>query len=515
MRLTAESTEGPHVVIRVDAGPEIGLGHLLRIRPIAEGLIRSGATVEIVGRGISTEASAGLEWTVRQLDGRVAGEAPDLAQTISLLGMTAPDLVVVDHYDLGEAWELGMSRRFPEAKIVALDDLFNRTHAVEVLVDPNLGVSGPRLVSQGPGRALVGPAYAPLPAEYGEPAEERPPDALPPRVLVSLGGGRSGLVAPLAQAIVAEQHLRDIDFEFVVPDETERAVVARILEGRLECTVHGRVPTLRPLLERADLVIGAGGTSAWQRLRLGRPSVMVALADNQLRTAEALRDLGLARWVEQGSNPCAVTSALVDALEDSALFHRARTHGPLLVDGRGVDRILLALLPPATAPKLRLLEDGDAAALLAIANDPATRAASRDSRNIRPDEHLAWFGRTRAAMGPTSWVAESSGLVIGQVRFAPLADGWELHYGLEPAARGRGWSAPMVAGALERLAATGADGDVFAVIHPTNEASRRSLAGLGFVPDDAGRAVEVGVRLPEGFSAYVRPVAPAPRWLRD
>ena len=481
------------------------------MRSLAEGLIQRGARVEIIGCGIDGEQGAHPCFSVKGLDGQFADESGDLARTMALIADGMPDHVVVDHYGLGETWELGMAERFPEATIVAVDDLPDRPHAVDLLVDPNLGASGPRLTPNSSGRTLFGSAYAPLAAEYREPAEERPPDGAHPHVLVTLGGGRSGIVGALAEEIVADRRLRHVEFEFVVPDANECAAVTEVIEGRSGSVVHRRVPTLRPLLERADLVVGAGGTSAWQRLRLGRPSVMLTLAANQVRAAEALRELGLARLVEQVDDPRAAADAIVDALADDALRLRARAHGPLLVDGRGVDRIVLALLPPCDPPTLRLLEDRDAPTLLAMANDPVTRAASRARRSIRPDEHLAWFGRTHEAMGPTSWVAESDGLVVGQVRFAPLGEGWELHYGLDPAARGRGWSSPMVAEGLRRLAATGATGDVFAVVHLTNEASRRSLAALGFVPDDAGVATAAGVRLPEGFNAYVRAAEPAPR----
>jgi RimJ/RimL family protein N-acetyltransferase len=146
-----------------------------------------------------------------------------------------------------------------------------------------------------------------------------------------------------------------------------------------------------------------------------------------------------------------------------------------------------------------------------MANDPVTRAASRETRSIRPEEHLTWFRRTREAMGRTSWVAEIDGLVIGQVRFAKLDEGWELHYGLDPVARGRGWSSGMVTEGLRRLAESGRTGDVFAVVHPANEVSRRSLAKLGFLPDDAGRAAAAGACLPDGFTAYVRAGGTAPR----
>ena len=491
------------ILIRADAGRDIGFGHLLRMRSLAEALARSGAPVGIVGHGVRSPADTDPPWSIAELDEPSADESDDLVRTSELLGSPGPDVLIVDHYGLGEDWERGIADRSPGTRIAAIDDLPARTHAVDVLVDPNLGPLGPRAAAGTAPRILAGTAYAPLGEEYRDPASERTDPLTSPNVLVTLGGGRSGIVVRIAEALIMEPRLRHIRFEFVVPDPGERTTVAGILDGHPNCTVHGRVPTMRPLLERADLVVGAGGTSAWQRLRLGLPSVTVTLADNQLRTGRALHDLGLARWVTPGIGAAAVIDAVVEALDDERLRRRAAVHGPLLVDGRGAERIALALLPPSQRPVMRPLADGDAAALLAMANDPVTRAGSREPNLIRPQEHLDWFRRMRASAGSTWWVAEVDDLVVGQIRFSALGEGWELNYGLDAAARGHGWSTPMVREGLRGLAAEGRDGPVFAVVHVDNEASRRSLATLGFAPDDAGRALAAGARVPDGFTAYL------------
>ena len=473
------------------------------MRSLAEVLVRRGAEVDVIGHGIPVGGDAGAPWSVKDLGGPARDERGDVARTSVLVGSPAPDVVIVDHYALGEVWELGIAERFPGTRIVAIDDLPGRTHAVDLVIDPNLGPGGPESADGSPARVLTGTAYVPLGSVYLPPAEVPSRPKTGPTVLVALGGGRSGVVRELAAALAEDARLQHVGFELVVPDAAEHADVSRRLRERPRCTVHGRVPTLRPLLERADLAIGAGGTSAWQRLRLGRPAVMVTLAQNQVRAEQALQDLGLARVVDPRAGAPAVVDMVLDALDDMDLRHRASELGPLLVDGRGAERIALALFPPSGPPTLRLVEEGDAPALLAMANDPETRAGSREARSIRPDEHLDWFRHVRDRAGATFWVAEIEGLVVGQVRFMPNSGGWELNYGLDPIARGLGWSAPMVREGLRRLAASPAPGDVFAVVGVANEPSRRCLTGLGFLPADAARVAASGVRLPDGFAAYV------------
>jgi UDP-2,4-diacetamido-2,4,6-trideoxy-beta-L-altropyranose hydrolase len=471
------------------------------MRSLAAALTHRGAVVEVVGHGIPA-VDDGAPCTVRALGPRARDEREDAMATVAVAGHGSPDVVIVDHYGLGAPWERIIAGRLTGSTVVAVDDLPGREHDVDVLIDPNLGPDGPVSVRGARTRLLRGPAYTPLGVEYRTPSERDPHDRRSDRVLVALGGGRSGVIEQLVTSLVAEPRLDMVQLDVVVPDEREHAAIERLLHGRSGARVHRRVPSLRPLLERADLVIGAGGTSAWQRLRLGVPTVLVTLVDNQVRTGRALQDLGLARWAQSIDVPDGVTAAVVDALDDEELPRRSHDHGPIVVDGRGADRIALALLPPTGPLSVRDVEDGDAPALLAMANDPVTRAGSREVRAIRPDEHLAWFSTTREQCDGTFFVAEVDGLVVGQVRFTPIADGWELHYGLDPIARGRGWSSELVREGLRRLPA-GRAGKVVAVVGVRNEPSQRALSGLGFRPASADETAASGARVPDGFSAYL------------
>jgi len=509
--MSPDPSAGPRVLLRADAGPQLGHGHVARMRSLAEAFVDRGASVCLVGEG---SPPADATWSTSPLgtpvstSGGSGGESTpteqraDAERTFERFE-EEPDLVVVDSYRLGRVWEEAVRRLAPRVRLAAIDDLVTRSHDVDVLVDPNLGDDGP-VNADGPGRrTLQGAAYAPLGRDY-EAALQRP-DAADTRehVVMNLGGGSHALVPDLARRLLTDPRLAHVALTFVVPDPEHHAAVRQAAGGRSDVSVHARLTSLRPLLERATLAIGAGGTSSWERLRLGVPSVVFALADNQRRTCEGLRDRGLAEWVEHPRTPETIVDATVRALADEALRTRVRRVGPLLVDGLGARRIALATLSPSGSPVLRSVAEDDAAVLFAIANDAETRSMSRGTDRVEPDEHLAWFSRCRERDGATFWIAEVHGLPVGQIRLHRSGSSWEVSYALEAAARGMGWATAIVREGVRRLRETD-QGTVIAVVRADNIASHRVFRRLGFDHDADGAAARgLGASVEPGFSAYL------------
>ena len=62
------------------------------------------------------------------------------------------------------------------------------------------------------------------------------------------------------------------------------------------------LPSLAPLMAGADLSIGAGGTSTWERLCLGLPSITYSLATNQESYSESLASSGLIQYMGRASD---------------------------------------------------------------------------------------------------------------------------------------------------------------------------------------------------------------------
>ena len=145
-------------VIRVDAATMIGTGHLMRCLSMASRLrTYIGADVTFVSRDlpgnlfplIRERGFRLLELPRAKEDPSLSGylkwltvtEECDAEETIAALskaagGDTLADLLIVDSYAIDEAWERRL--RPYVSRILAVDDLANRKHDADVLLDQNI-----------------------------------------------------------------------------------------------------------------------------------------------------------------------------------------------------------------------------------------------------------------------------------------------------------------------------------------------------------------------------------------
>lgn len=237
-------------------------------------------------------------------------------------------------------------------RILAIDDLANRRHDCDVLLDQNYLADGDaRYREHVPGscRLLVGPRYALLRSEYREyraAMGERTGPAR--RVLVFFGGTDPQNMTELAIRALSLPELRHLELDVVCgSDPSRRESLEREAAGRPGTTIHGPRPHLADLMASADLAVGAGGSTTWERMCLGLPSLVITLADNQVAVADWLASEGLIRLVGHASAVTIedVRDAVVTALPRGQ--HRASIErGMQLSDGLGVSRLVTALTQP-------------------------------------------------------------------------------------------------------------------------------------------------------------------------
>jgi spore coat polysaccharide biosynthesis predicted glycosyltransferase SpsG len=112
--------------------------------------------------------------------------------------------------------------------------------------------------------------------------------------------------------------------------------------------LHLHVDTLdmAALTAAADVGIGAGGSSVWERACVGLPSVSLILTDNQGPMAMDLDRAGalFALDARDADMANAVASAGSRLIEDSALRARLSTTSSSLCDGAGAERVASAIL---------------------------------------------------------------------------------------------------------------------------------------------------------------------------
>jgi RimJ/RimL family protein N-acetyltransferase len=234
----------------------------------------------------------------------------------------------------------------------------------------------------------------------------------------------------------------------------------------------------------ADLAIGAAGSSSWERVCLGLPSVVVPIAQNQLAVARELHRRGFAMVVEpQGTQlEQQILLALTRFTDGEELAAMAERCWSSEIDGLGALRVGIAAASHLLALTMRPVVLSDADRLLDWRNDPLVVSNSQSHNRIDIDEHEHWLKETLARPDLHRWMIAtvSDQVAIGQVRFDLREGCWWMTYSVDQKFRGLGVGVALIKAGLRILAEERVSHDVAAVVRASNQASLKTLDRVGF-----------------------------------
>lgn len=309
---------------RADASIEIGSGHVMRCLTLADELYERGAQnlffcrlhdghlIDVIKKrghqvvilpkpvkaykppsDVPLHASwLGSDWSA------------DAGETCAALGQVFLDWMVVDHYALDSHWEQALRANCKHMMVI--DDLADRMHDCDVLLDQNLGRVANDYHGLVPKSAalLIGPQFALLrpefPMQRSESIKRRANPTLE-RLLITLGG--------VDKDNVTGQVL-DVLQKYPLPEGVEITVVMGVKAPWLDQVRDQALLMHRPtkvltgvtdmarLMVESDLVIGAAGGTSWERCCLGLSAIILVLAENQKLAAIALQDIGASFVIE-------------------------------------------------------------------------------------------------------------------------------------------------------------------------------------------------------------------------
>ena len=354
------------VVIRVDASLMIGSGHVMRCLVLADALAARGACVRfvcrehpghlgalVVARGhavslLATIADAPVAAHPAHAHWLGANQESAAAATLAIVAQSGgADLLVVAHYALDATFERAL--RPAVGRIAVIDDLADRPHDCDVLLDQNHGRDHAAYDGLVPKSATicVGPTWALLRPEFSAHRTNslrRRGEGTFRTILVSMGGGDAmGLTS---RALDALSHCR------LEPSASIRVVLGplaanrRVIANRAEqmpvpTTVLFGISGMAEEMAAADLAIGAGGTTSWERCCLGLPAVVSPVADNQREIIRELVDIGAVRSVPPDDRyELALKSELEWLLGDPWRLTDMSRCAAALCDGEGAIRFV-------------------------------------------------------------------------------------------------------------------------------------------------------------------------------
>ena len=307
------------IAFRTDASLQIGSGHVMRCLTLADSLIAIGASCRFICRehsghllelirqrgheaiGLPATISSGSTAAVMADETKLAHAAwlgtdwrNDAAETLNALQGELTDWLVVDHYALDARWEHVL--RPACRKLMVIDDLADRDHDCDLLLDQNLGRQRQDYASLVPSqcRVLTGPQYALLRPEFATLREyslKRRANSQVKQLLITMGGvDLANVTGQVLEALKSCPLPADCQITVVMgvtaPWLAQVRELAELMLWPTEVLVN--ISDMAQRMADSDLAIGAAGSTAWERCCLGLPTLMVVLAENQVEGAKAL-----------------------------------------------------------------------------------------------------------------------------------------------------------------------------------------------------------------------------------
>lgn len=408
------------------------------------------------------------------------------AEALSDLMVEKCSLLIVDHYDLDVEFERAC-RPWAE-RILVIDDLANRKHDCDLLVDQTPGRDEHDYSQLVPGDCIVlaGSGYALLDRRFRQARAIRANgcDAVQ-RILVNFGGSDIVGATVLALEALSEASL-GLMTDVVVGTPGNDFDRIRSLAASLEppATVHVAVSDMASLMARADLAIGAGGVSSLERCCVGLPSAIVTVAENQNAMATALGRAGAAAVL--GTASAVLPGALAHAIRGLVTNHPLRiamcSGAARITDGFGAARVAAACLSSSRSADggrvwLRRATPDDEALMLAWQSAPGARIHSRNPSAPEPHEHRAWFRRMLCDPNCVFNIVVCEGCPVGVLRLDERCEGaYEISILVASEYQNRkiGGNALALARSVVPQALIRAE------IHPDNEASIRMFERAGY-----------------------------------
>jgi UDP-2,4-diacetamido-2,4,6-trideoxy-beta-L-altropyranose hydrolase len=178
---------------------------------------------------------------------------------------------------------------------MVIDDLADRVHDCDVLLDQNYYQDqAQRYLGKVPShcRLMLGPSFALLRPEF-----KAMRDLVQVRtgkvnnILVFLGGVDADNLTGQVLDVLIKLNL-GVQVNVVIGQQhpQKEKIQQLCLQNRYNC--HVQTNQMARLMAEADLAIGAGGSSHWERCCLGLPAIAVATAANQIPITNELSKLG-------------------------------------------------------------------------------------------------------------------------------------------------------------------------------------------------------------------------------
>ena len=358
-------------IFRVDSSYEIGTGHVMRCLNLARVLLNCGVKVLFICRNLKgnliniiknefqvlviedyhTENNKNND--KKSIHNFYINQNLDSLNTIKLIESLNIEnfcYLIIDHYSLDREWEKVLQKKYKNEenklfKILVVDDLFNREHICDFILDQNIITQNNpylNLINQNT-KCILGPYFALLSSEYSLKKKTIVKRNTIKTILVFFGGIDKNNLTMKVINILLNNRFKDKIINIVIgKNNRELQNIKKITESRKNFNLFIQIDSLANLLSKSDLVIGGGGVNSWERECMEVPTILISLSENQVNLAKSITDLGKVKYL--GHYDQLEDGVLSQSIENEINQKSLRNKKGYFIDGFGANRVALLLV---------------------------------------------------------------------------------------------------------------------------------------------------------------------------
>tara|TARA_R110002050_G_scaffold276248_6_gene421451 strand:+ start:751 stop:2313 length:1563 start_codon:yes stop_codon:yes gene_type:complete len=500
------------IVFRADASPVLATGHIMRCLTLAQALklkfplariifisnlLPNNLTAKLMQ--LSVELIA-LPFDIDSTDWRQKDDARACIRAITsqvLTINTTIDLLIIDHYLIDWRWQEEFKKYYK--KLLVIDDLANRKHLADFLLDQTLNRQANDYLSLVPPycQLLLGKKFILLRDEF----KQLIPNAKQKRtqaktikntisirnILVNLGGlDNTNLNRVIIKALIEYKETtcnHELTVDIIMASHSPHVEnIKALTTEHYWLTLTTDCNQMSTKILNADLAIGACGTTAWERCCLGLPTLAIVLADNQ---KEVNKNLAKKKAIISLGNYQTLTEkAIIDAIysleSQPDKYLSLIKHSFNSCDGMGVQRVLTRLSLPEVTLKSASIDD--LSIMFHWQSTPEIRLFSRNTKAIKYEEHERWFLSSISMKHRHMYMICSAGKKLGILRLdkqeiEQSVKRYEISILIAPEAQRK----KLALKAIHAIPSSFDSCEIYAYVHPQNKASHHLFTQTNFV----------------------------------
>jgi UDP-2,4-diacetamido-2,4,6-trideoxy-beta-L-altropyranose hydrolase len=487
------------LIIRADASPNIGTGHVMRCLGLAEAWQDRGGDVIFVSACDAPAIHDRVKkegFPIYRIPHEV-GTLTDAEDTIRIAQEQGADWIVVDGYQFGATYqkqikESGLSLLF-------IDDYGHADHYyADIILNQNIYADMSFYKNYEPyTRFLLGTRYVLLRREFLKwSGWHRIIPDVARKILVTLGGGDPDNVTLTVVEALKTIDLDGLEVKVVIGGANPHFdLLSETVKDLSNFTLIKSTNSMPELMAWADIAISGGGSTCWELAFMGVPSIVIPIAENQELIAKELRSKNIAEIVEIADlkNQEDFVKLIRNFLKSSDIrssFSKKMAHSN---DGEGTSRIINAMCSNKITLRKAILSD--CKKIWLWINDPLVRSVSFHPNLIPLEHHAEWFSSALRDPNLVYFIAEDKNAQqIGQARFQIEAKHAVISVLLDPKYRGLSLGSILIRDATEKVFLETKIEKINAFIKIGNETSRRAFKKAGYR--------ELGLNVNNGENAY-------------